>query len=62
MSKSTRFSILGTHKELTEIEDGIYANLVKAQQFKDDSEEEKPKTNKYERQMSEQSNFNRNTL
>uniref|UniRef100_A0A914C9R2 Uncharacterized protein n=1 Tax=Acrobeloides nanus TaxID=290746 RepID=A0A914C9R2_9BILA len=43
---------MGTHKELLEIENGIYANLVKAQQFKDDSDEDKIEPKKYARQSS----------
>ena len=44
--------ILGTHQELLEIEEGIYAKLVKAQQFKDDSGEDKIEPKKYARQSS----------
>uniref|UniRef100_A0A914E6C6 Uncharacterized protein n=2 Tax=Acrobeloides nanus TaxID=290746 RepID=A0A914E6C6_9BILA len=41
-----------THKELLKIENGIYAKLVKAQQFKADSDVDKIEPKKYARQSS----------
>lgn len=61
LAEKVKKRFLGAHKELLEVENGIYANLVKAQQFKDDSGEDQKAVAKYDRQTSrDRPTFDRN--